>query len=162
MALRTILSTLFIFVSLQVSAEIRPVAPEPEVTPGELCTTKNPDFKEFRYDERIPYCERNVSTGRKTFIYEVYAVRPSVRHKYTIDHLIPLSLGGSNSDENLWPEHKAIKALRQNLEWDLYLELSRGQITQEEAVEIIHEAKFNPPVDIQAFEGVFYSAEDLL
>lgn len=137
-------------------AGLEPVIPDPELTPGELCDTRDSDFKEYRYEERIPYCERNVTSSRKKDIYRDYNVSLKKKYNYTIDHFIPLSLGGNNSDENLWPEHIKIKELRKNLELETYLDLRDGRITQEEAINIIVEAKLNPPIQISAFEDILY------
>lgn len=130
-----------------------PFVPDPEITSGSLCTPENPDFDRYRYKERIPYCRRNVSSRMKDAVYRRYGVSLHCKSEYTIDHFIPLSLGGTNEFNNLWPEPKSIKALRKNLEFDLYKRLSSGKITQAEAVrEVIH-AKMNPPVaDPGAFE----------
>lgn len=122
-----------------------PLIPDPQVTVGDLCDTANSDFKEYRYKERIPYCNRNVSSGLKSRIYAAYGIPKKCRKEYTIDHFIPLSIGGSNEANNLWPEHKNLKAIRQSLETDLYYDIRGGRITQEEAIErVIHE-KMNPP-----------------
>lgn len=121
-----------------------PEIPDENMTPGDLCTVSNPHFKEFRYEEQIPYCNRRVSSSKKRYIYEQYDIPEYERREYTIDHLIPLSIGGSNSDENLWPEHKEVKALRPQLEWEVYTAVREGDMTQDEAVEIVLEAKFCP------------------
>lgn len=118
-----------------------PARPDPIATPGELCDRKDLDFIEYRYKERIPYCVRNVSTELKVEIYDYYKVPESKRRFYTIDHFIPLSIGGSNKAINLWPEHKKIKELRMNLENEVYDEVKSGQMTQEEAVDKIIKAK---------------------
>jgi hypothetical protein len=123
-----------------------PFTPHEEITTGSLCTTSDQDFREFRYKERIPYCKRSVSSSEKRKIYESYGVAVHCRKEYTIDHFIPLSLGGTNHANNLWPEHKSVKSLRKNLEFELFQKLEAGRITQQEAVEAIIEAKFNPPV----------------
>lgn len=114
-----------------------PMVPREDLTYGQLCTTRNADFKEYRYTEKIPYCERNVSRDQRNRIYDKYRIPVSCRGRYTIDHFIPLSIGGDNSDVNLWPEHKLVKATRPRLEQELYESLSRGRITQKLAVEII-------------------------
>lgn len=128
------------------AAKIEPRTPNPEITPGHLCSKRDPDFDGYRYKERIPYCERNVSQALKNAVYEAYSVPVNKRQNYTIDHFIPLSIGGSNAFENLWPEHKKLKEKRLFLELDTYLELERGEITQKEAIRRITEAKMNPPV----------------
>jgi len=85
---------------------IYPHTPNATVTPGSLCDTQNADFIEFRYQEHIPYCARNVSSVLKAKIYEQYGIPEADRDQFTIDHLIPLSIGGSNDRSNLWPEAK--------------------------------------------------------
>lgn len=120
-----------------------PLIPD-ESTTGSLCTTDNADFTEYRYAEEIPYCERNVSTGLKNEIYREYGVPADCKSEYTIDHFYPLSLGGDNSRENLWPEHKAVKAIRSNLEMKLYKQISAGEITQKAALAQIRKSKMNP------------------
>ncbi len=118
-----------------------PLTPDPEMTQGDLCTKNDPDFSRYEYQERIPYCERNVSWRRREKIYDEYNIPSDCRHRYTIDHFIPLALGGSNADINLWPEHVLVKATRPLLEQELYLELEQGKISQEEAIDIIVEEK---------------------
>lgn len=119
-----------------------------EDTIGTLCVENNPDFEEYRYKEKIPYCRRNVWGSLKDRIYRRYGIPKRCRDEYTIDHLIPLSLGGDNSEENLWPEHKEIRAqLRPQLEQELYNLISSGEIKQAKAVRIILEAKLFPPVE---------------
>lgn len=114
-----------------------PLAPDPQMTPGELCSEADPDFESHRYSEKIPYCVRNVSFSRRQKIYDLYQIPEHCRAQYTVDHFIPLALGGNNSDANLWPEHRSVKSARHRLEMDLFLALSRGELNQEEAIEII-------------------------
>lgn len=123
-----------------------PFVPDPEMTTGSVCTPDNRDFERYRYEEQIAYCKRNVSRAIKQEIYRAYGVSSHCQKDYTIDHLIPLSIGGTNGIDNLWPEHKSIKALRKDLELDLYKKISQSQITQEEAIRIIRNAKWAPPI----------------
>ncbi len=118
-----------------------PLVPDPGMTQGDLCTVNDSDFSRYRYQENIPYCYRNVSWERRSKIYDNYNIPASCRHRYTIDHFIPLSLGGNNSDENLWPEHVLVKATRARLEQELYLALEFGEMSQKEAIGIIVRAK---------------------
>jgi hypothetical protein len=118
-----------------------PTQPNQNETPGSLCTLQDPDFAERRYPEQIIYCQRNVSSWTKTKIYEAYQIPKKCRSHYTIDHLVPLSIGGSNHKENLWPENKLVKATRPTLEDDTYLALKNGEITQQQAIEIILDEK---------------------
>lgn len=126
-------------------AETIPHKPNPDVTYGDYCTTDNPDYDGQRYGEGIAYCRRNVSTYKKKMIYEEYSVPERCKRNYTVDHFIPLALGGSNDAVNLWPEHKKVKATRQDLEQEVYDQLRRGEITQKQAVDVIIDAKMNPP-----------------
>jgi hypothetical protein len=132
-------------IDLQISAF--PFTPDESLTSGSLCTTHDPDFQEFRYREKIAYCKRSVSSSDKEKIYRTYGVSQKCRKEYTIDHFIPLSVGGTNRPDNLWPEPKSIKALRKDLEIELFKAIRDGRITQDEAIEKIRDAKFNPPVN---------------
>src|SRR5262245_32499514 len=97
---------LLLILSLSFPAFPYPMTPDPSETPGELCTDSDSDFYEYRYKEEIAYCKRNVSSQLKANIYDEYEIPKDERRDYTIDHFIPLSIGGSNHQVNLWPEHK--------------------------------------------------------
>jgi hypothetical protein len=137
-----LLIVFFFFLLSIVFACSYPRIPNVSWSPGHKCTTENPDFREYRYAEKIPYCGRNVSSKTKLAIYNKYNIPLEDRKNYTIDHVIPLSLGGSNSVSNLWSEHKAVKATRPNLENELYIKMKNNEITQLEAINIILKAKF--------------------
>jgi hypothetical protein len=135
-----------LFLLLQISsvyALAYPLTPNLETTPSSICDEDNPDFSEYRYKEKIPYCRRNVSGKLKTFIYDMYQIPRNCRRQFTIDHFIPLSIGGDNRIENLWPEHHSIKQQRPNLEYDVYEKLRDGKINQKTAIQIIYSAKMN-------------------
>lgn len=118
-----------------------PVVPDPTKTSGELCNINNPDYREKRYPEQIPYCTRKLSFERRKRIYDAYGISEKCRSSYTIDHFFPLSLGGDNADINLWPEHKLVKATRPQLEQELFENLRTGTITQATALHEIRKAK---------------------
>ena len=141
--MRLFLNFIFVLFTINLFAGV-PLTPNPNVAPGHYCTTEDPDFKEFRYKERISYCRRKVSSSLKRALYDYYSIPKHCRRYYTIDHIIPLSLGGDNTPQNLWPEHKSVKATRQNLEYELYLNLRDSRMTQQQAVHIILRDKFNP------------------
>ncbi len=122
-----------------------PLTPDPELTSGDFCTPEDRDFMEYRYEERVPTCFRAVSRHVKKRIYEAYGIPEKCRSQYTVDHFIPLFMGGSNHPQNLWPEHVDIKATRQNLEQQIYLQLANGTISHRSAVEAVVDAKLNPP-----------------
>jgi hypothetical protein len=119
--------------------------PDFKRTPGHLCRPSDPEYVERRYKERIPYCRRAVPPEVIETVYRAYRIPEKKWADYTIDHLIPLALGGSNLRTNLWPEPKEVKSLRYNLEYELYLKLKDGTLTHSAAVRRVLQAKFNPP-----------------
>ena len=113
------------------------------VTPtvgGDYCTDHDPDFDGYRYAEQIPHCKRKVSTKIKDKVCERDGVYG--RKDFTVDHLIPLSLGGSNSRENLWCQHKSLN--HTSLEYRMFLDVRDGHRTRDDAVGILFEHKFGP------------------
>lgn len=138
--------------SIVSNAQAYPLIPDPQMTSGDICKTDNPDFKTLRYPERIPYCQRNVTPQTKTEIYRNYNIPEKCRSYYTVDHFIPLSIGGTNRMINLWPEHKKVKSTRPHLEEDVFKQLQAGRITQVEAINEIISVKTTPVAtfDIEA------------
>ena len=121
-----------------------PLKPNTVVTPGDLCSKSNHDFDEYRYSAHIAHCARNVSSEDRAKIYDQYKIPTKCRHLYTIDHFIPLSIGGSNSPKNLWPEHRAIKLTRFHFEEEIMHDVQSGRLSQAEAVAKVREEKHNP------------------
>ncbi len=109
------------------------------LSPGCLCSTEDPDFSEFRYPENIPYCARNVTTGKKNEIKNKYSIEPQDRPNFEIDHRLPLWLGGSNRDCNLMPIEKEKHLNKNEIENEIRLLIENGKITQELAVKKIQE-----------------------
>lgn len=124
-----------------------PVGPIESMTPGALCESS----PVRRYPENIVYCERNVDTDLKKQIIKIYdekfgySIRQMNRGDFKIDHFIPLSVGGGNSIENLWPQHKSVYTVTDQLEALLFEKISAGRIKQAEAIRVIREAKLNLP-----------------
>lgn len=122
-----------------------PQGPDPQLTPGVLCT--NSPVR--RYAEQIVYCERNVDGSTKAQVIAMYdqqlgfSIRQMNRGDFKIDHFIPLSIGGANSVENLWPQHKSVYTVTDPLEQQLSNKMVEGRITQAEAIRVIREAKLN-------------------
>lgn len=136
------LRILVLFLSIIIPTNIFAFPKIPNVS-GDLCTESNKDFYEFRYKEKIPYCQRNVSSREKRKIYEAYSIPLKERKNYTIDHIVCLSIGGSNDSNNLWPESRTLKKHRGSLEYHLYYYLKKGKITQKCAIEVIKDSKYD-------------------
>jgi len=106
--------------------------------PGEFCTSKDKDFSRYRYKEQIPVCKRNVSTKRKNVICKRDGVDD--RSEFKVDHIIPLSMGGNNSDRNLWCQHMSLDTSA--IEGFAYRRLENNKFTHNEAVEFVKGYKF--------------------
>lgn len=119
-----------------------PQGPDATVTPGSLCTSPS----SYRYPENIPYCERNVSRDLKEDVFREYRqlgyrLDPRQRGDYKIDHLIPLCAGGSNREDNLWPQHESVYTITDPMEPLACDKLKAGRIKQAEVVQLILQAK---------------------
>jgi hypothetical protein len=136
---------LSLFVGIGAVADEFPESPDERLTPGSKC--ERPD--QIRYPERIKYCERNVSSEEKWQIIRSYQalgfeIPNEKRADYKIDHLIPLCAGGSNSHRNLWPQHKSVYQKTDRLEAILCEKMAKGELRQDEAIDLILRAKAEP------------------
>lgn len=122
-----------------------PLGPDARLTPGSYC--KSPD--NYRYPERIAYCNRNVDSSEKYEVIENYNrelgynITRKNRPQFKIDHLIPLCAGGSNNKDNLWPQHQSVYNITDPVEGLACQRMAEGKLTQKRAVELIFEAKNN-------------------
>ena len=117
------------------------VTPDSSYTPGHLCSPSDPNFKEYRYVEHIPYCNRNVTQQMKLTIAQHYGVPQADWSGYEFDHLIPLAIGGDSSIDNVWPQPHGDpdgSNGKDKLEDLLYREMAAGSITQAQAVQQIY------------------------
>lgn len=120
-----------------------PNSPDPKLTPGSLCT--KPD--EYRYPERIPYCDRDVDSSEKDVVFTIYrkelgyVLSPRQRRNYKIDHYFPLCAGGSNELNNLWPQHRSIYEVTDPIESIGCAKLKLGRISQKDLLKMIVDAK---------------------
>lgn len=73
--------------------------PNPQLTPGAAI----PGVRvETLIQRGFASGERQVSKTEKRRVFKLYGI--SDPRGYVIDHLIPLELGGSNEEANLWPQ----------------------------------------------------------
>ena len=119
-----------------------PTGPDLSITPGRLC--ERPDS--YRYPEKIAYCNREVDYEAKEEIFRLYRdhgyrLKIVDRSDYKIDHLIPLCAGGSNREENLWPQHKSLFQITDPMESLGCDKLRQGKISQRDLVNVIIRAK---------------------
>jgi hypothetical protein len=121
-----------------------PTGPDATLTPGRLCD--RPDA--YRYPERIPYCNRHVDPALKDDVFreyrnEGYRLNPKDRNRYKIDHLSPLCAGGSNEEDNLWPQHETIYIQTDAIEAVGCEKLKLAKIKQSDLVKLIIASKKN-------------------
>jgi hypothetical protein len=85
------------------------VYPDPSLTPGTIRTTDvnaicSTDTRTLRHGSR----------ERSDLIFALYHIAPADQINYTLDHLIPLEIGGADVVDNIWPEPRRSLAG----EWD--------------------------------------------
>jgi hypothetical protein len=98
-----------------------PFVPDPARTPGAALEVTAADICMPGYSKRV----RDVPTEVKRQVYASYGVRTHQPGEYEIDHLINLSLGGSNSVRNLWPQSFRTSPWNARVKDDLEVELHR-------------------------------------
>ena len=74
--------------------------PNPKLTPGVVREVTKDDLCDSRYRSY----DGSLSVTVKRKVFDVYGVNPQLPVAYNVDHLIPVSLGGTNAIENLWPQ----------------------------------------------------------
>ena len=119
-----------------------PKGPVARFTPGELCDRP----ASYRYPENIAYCDRNVSTEQKDQVFATYrknGYRMSYvnRADYKIDHYFPLCAGGSNNNENLWPQHISLANITDSIEQLGCDKMSKGKLSQARFIALIKRVK---------------------
>ena len=77
-----------------------PIRPDPKRTPGDTLEVTLDDIRTPGYSKRV----RDVPIAVKRQVYAAYGITHWNKGEYEVDHLIPLSIGGSNSTKNLWPQ----------------------------------------------------------
>lgn len=109
----------------------------PATIEGCLYTTTSKDFAGLRYNPPVPYCKRHVTMHEKNEIAVLYDIKPQQYKHYEFDHLIPLSIGGSNNACNIWPQPQWQARIKDRLELQLYNAMKSGKITESQAVKRI-------------------------
>ena len=81
----------------QQSVGTPPILPDPKLTPGDVLPVGLADIQVKGYSSKV----RNVPVSVKREVYASYGITHWNKGEYEIDHLVSLSLGGSNSKKNL-------------------------------------------------------------
>jgi len=77
------------------------IRPDPKLTPGDTLPVTTDEICEPGYSK---FVRRYVSGWMKEQVYREYGIETHKPGEYEIDHLISISLGGSNDLKNLWPQ----------------------------------------------------------
>lgn len=106
--------------------------PNPLLTPGEVRTT---DADQVCHSSTKEY--RHTTAAMKRHVCLMYVEKDCPHQKIMeLDHLIPLELGGADSEANLWPQPaKPFPGFhaKDKLENELHKEVCSGKISLEEA-----------------------------
>ncbi|HKY03766.1 MAG TPA: HNH endonuclease signature motif containing protein [Blastocatellia bacterium] len=74
--------------------------PDPNLTPGETNEATKDDLCGAGRKAMVD----KVSIKVKSQVFDIYGIRGESPTGYNVDHLVPVSLGGTNSVKNLWPQ----------------------------------------------------------
>lgn len=111
------------------------VVPNTKYTTGALCTQTDVNFSgKFRYKAHIPYCNRSVTYKEKVKVGSEYGVKRTAWKNYEFDHLFPLSVGGSDSPQNIWPQPIEQAHVKDRIEDAVYLAMRKGTMSQHDAL----------------------------
>jgi hypothetical protein len=109
-----------------------PIRPDPRLTPGAVMTTDPSVVCHPGYAMTV----RHTSGRLKHHIYVEYGLDRRGGH-YEVDHLIPLSIGGSDVAENLWPQSYETTPwnaeVKDRLEWKLLHLVCHGDVPMDQA-----------------------------
>jgi hypothetical protein len=99
--MRIAVVVVFLFLSrLVLGDQPAPIRPDPKLTPGATFDVTVKDISTPGYSKKV----RHVTAEMRREVFKQYGISHYNPGDYEVDHLIPLSLGGSNSIQNLWPE----------------------------------------------------------
>jgi hypothetical protein len=132
--MKTVLLSLMLMSCLSdpaVAQRAYPNLPNPTLTPGATLNVTREDLCRSEY--KSPAGKIPITLKRQTF--DRYGLSPDAVG-YNVDHLIPASLGGSNSPKNLWPQSLSGEwnyQMKNRLERTLYKMVCREALALEKA-----------------------------
>ena len=94
MRIVVVLALLF-FQTVVFADQPAPIRPDPKLTPGATFDVTLQDISEPGYSKKV----RNVTAELKREVYAEYGITEHQSGEYEVDHLIPLSIGGSKFDQ---------------------------------------------------------------
>ena len=117
----TVAFTIVLFI-LALEATASADLPNPRLTPGAISESRI-----------VVICQagatrhrRIVSRRLRRDVFIEYHIAPQQRNRYTLDHLIPLELGGANNIRNLWPQLRSDAKKKDRVENRLHNMVCRG------------------------------------
>jgi len=105
--------------------------PSSNLTPGDTLDVARDDLCGSSYTRP----SQKISVAMKSQVFDRYRISPG-SGAYNVDHLIPASLGGSNSLKNLWPQPLSGEwtyQMKNSLERRLHKMVCSGAIALEKA-----------------------------
>jgi hypothetical protein len=106
--------------------------PNTKLTPGSVREVTKDDLCESKYRSY----DSAVSVSVKSKVFDLYSINTELGIAYNIDHLIPVTLGGTNAVQNLWPQPLAGEwnyMKKNSLERRLYKLVCSGELELQKA-----------------------------
>lgn len=104
-----------------------PIRPDPQKTPGAVLTSDAKAVCYPGYSKTV----RHTSGDLKHQVYQSYGLSNKTGH-YEIDHLVPLSIGGADVRDNLWPQSYDTTPwnahVKDRLEWKVLHLVCNGKV----------------------------------
>jgi hypothetical protein len=108
-------------------------APDPAVTPGTVDAAVSPADVKRESCDGSPVHDRPAGEADANDAFRAYGVPERGEQPYTLDHLVPAALGGTNAPANLWPEADAQAKQKDKAEARALAAVCGGKATLAEA-----------------------------